>query len=113
MNTEGTGNAAISVGKYLKLYFYNTTNVYSGKTCVSGYHPSWLIAKTTDEKTTAAKINPRKYLLKTFMIILRTFRSFVNDLNVREVTERSEPQINQVLCVVADEYSIIMPICPY
>ena len=60
MNTEGTGNAAISVGKYLKLYFYNTTNVYSGKTCVSGYHPSWLIAKTTDENK--PKTSNNKYV---------------------------------------------------
>ncbi|MBR3132258.1 InlB B-repeat-containing protein [Candidatus Saccharibacteria bacterium] len=29
MNAEGTGNAEISVGKYLKLYFYNTRDVYS------------------------------------------------------------------------------------
>lgn len=37
MNQEGVGNAVLSVGNYLKLYFYNTTDVFSGKTCTSGY----------------------------------------------------------------------------
>ena len=37
MNEEGVGGAVLSVGNYLKLYFYNTTDVFSGKTCTSGY----------------------------------------------------------------------------
>lgn len=37
VNTEGTGDAVIQVGNYLTLYFYNTTDVFSGKTCTKGY----------------------------------------------------------------------------
>ena len=37
LNKEGVGNAVLSVGSYLTLYLYNTTDVFSGKTCTEGY----------------------------------------------------------------------------
>ena len=48
LNTEGTGNAVISVGSYLKLYFYNTVNVYDN--CTNGYALNWFLA-SKDEKS--------------------------------------------------------------
>lgn len=37
MSEEGVGNAVLTVGSYLKLYFYNTTDVFVDKTCTKGY----------------------------------------------------------------------------
>jgi hypothetical protein len=40
---------AIQVGKYLKLYMYNTASVYEGKECKRGYGIAWTMKTTSPE----------------------------------------------------------------
>ncbi|MBR3132391.1 InlB B-repeat-containing protein [Candidatus Saccharibacteria bacterium] len=62
MNTEGTGNAVIKVGNYLNLYFYNTKDAFSGKTCENGYVVNFTRSMSEDSVKRLLKDSKGNYL---------------------------------------------------